>query len=75
MKKFVGQVISTKMAKTVVVEISRYKVHPIYRKRIKVKKNYHVHDEIGVKLGDRVIFEKTRPMSKTKKWKVTEVIK
>lgn len=75
MKKFVGQVISTKMAKTAVIEVSRYKVHPIYQKRVKVKKKYHVQDEIGVKVGDQVLFQQRHPISKTKKWQITEVLK
>lgn len=70
MKKFQGKVIATKMAKTVVVEVERYQVHPIYKKRMKVKKKYHVHDELGVKEGDKVIFGETRPLSKTKKWRI-----
>ena len=74
MKKFQGKVIATKMAKTAVVEVERYRVHPIYKKRMKVKKKYHVHDELGVKEGDKVIFGETRPISKTKKWRIVEKV-
>ena len=72
MKKFQGKVVSDKMEKTVVVEVERYQVHPLYKKRMKVKKKYHVHDELGVKVGEEVIFGETRPISKTKKWRVIE---
>lgn len=75
MKKFTGKVIKNKMAKTVIVETERYRIHPLYKKRMKIKKNYPVHDEIGVNPGDRVRFVETKPISKTKKWKILEVIK
>jgi small subunit ribosomal protein S17 len=75
MKKFEGRVIKTKMAETATVEVIRLKAHPIYKKRMKVKKKFHAHDELGVKVGDRVIIGETKPISKIKKWKVLEVIK
>lgn len=75
MKKFSGRVISTKMDKTATVEVVRLVAHPIYKKRTKTKKKFHVHDELGVKVGDQVVIVETRPISKTKKWKVIEVIK
>jgi len=70
-----GVVTSTKMAKTATVLVERFKVHPLYKKRIKVKKKYHAHDEIGVKVGDRVKIQECRPISKTKRFKIIEVIK
>lgn len=75
MKKFVGKVISAKMSKTVVVEVERHKIHPLYKKRIKFKKKFHAHNELGAKDGDKVLIAETRPISKTKKWEVKEVIK
>jgi len=75
MKILEGVVTSTKMAKTATVLVERFKVHPLYKKRIKVKKKYHAHDEIGVKVGDRVRIQECRPMSKTKRFKIIEVIK
>lgn len=75
MKQIIGTVVSTKMAKTAVVLVERFKTHPVYKKRIKVKKLYHVHDEVGVKKSDRVKIGQCRPISKTKKWKILEVIK
>lgn len=75
MKKIEGVVTSIKMKKTATVLVERKKVHPIYKKRIKVTKKFHVHDEIGVKLGDRVRIQACRPISKTKKWNIIEIIK
>jgi small subunit ribosomal protein S17 len=74
MKTFKGKVFSTKMAQTAIVEVSRQKIHPIYKKRLTLVKN-PVHDLIGVKVGDEVKFKETRPISKTKKWEIMEVIK
>ncbi len=75
MKKFQGEVISVKMAKTAVIGVTRGKAHPFYKKKIKTRKKYHAHDEIGVKVGDMVRFVETRPISKTKRWEIVEVIK
>jgi len=75
MKVFEGVVTSTKMAKTATVLVERFKSHPLYKKRIRVKRKYHAHDEIGVKIGDRVKIQECRPISKTKKFKIIEVIK
>lgn len=73
MKKFKGNVIFAKMPKTVVVEVRSSKTHPLYKKTIWVKKKYLAHDEIGVSVGDEVVLLETRPISKTKRWKVIEV--
>jgi len=75
MKILEGVVTSTKMAKTATILVERFKVHPLYKKRIKVRKKYHAHDEIGVKVGDWVKIQEYRPISKTKKFKIIEVIK
>ncbi len=74
MKIFTGKVVSTKMAKTVVVEVVQVTAHPVYKKRVRTTKKYHVHDEIGVREGDVVRFVETKPISKTKKWKIIEVV-
>lgn len=74
MKIFTGKVISTKMSKTATVSVTRIVVHPIYKKRFRRSKKYHVHDEIGVKTGNRVSFVACKPVSKLKKWKIIEVI-
>jgi len=70
-KQLIGKVISNKMQKTVVVEIERIKEHPKYKRRFKVKKKYKAYDEKGeYKIGDRVIIEECRPLSKEKRWRV-----
>ncbi|PIQ69380.1 MAG: 30S ribosomal protein S17 [Candidatus Tagabacteria bacterium CG_4_10_14_0_2_um_filter_40_13] len=70
-KKTKGIVVSDKMAKTVVVEVKRYIKHPLYGKYIKSSKRYKAHDEKNeYKVGDKVIIEETKPMSKDKHWKV-----
>ncbi len=75
MKQFSGLVVSTEIPKTAKVLVTRIKVHPLYKKRTKVKRIYHVHDEMGVKINDKVRFQDCRPISKTKKWKIIEIIK
>lgn len=74
MKVFTGKVVSTKMQKTAVVEVERFFAHPLYEKRVRRTKRYPVHDEVGVKEGETVRFAETRPMSKTKRWKIVEVV-
>ncbi len=74
-KTRVGMVVSTKMDKTVVVAIEDNVKHPVYSKIIKHTLKVHAHDEnneCGV--GDRVEVMETRPLSKTKRWRVTEII-
>jgi small subunit ribosomal protein S17 len=73
-KIFTGKVISTKMAKTATVAVERMVVHPIYQKRSKVITKYHVHDELGAKVGETVKFIASRPISKLKKWTVTQIV-
>jgi len=66
-----GEVISDKMDKTIVVKISRLKVHPKYKRRYKIIKRFKVHDEKNeCHIGDQVIIEEARPLSKEKRWKV-----
>lgn len=74
MKKLNGIVTSTKMEKTAVIEVKNPKFVPIYKKRIWVKKKYHVHNEMGAQVGDKVIFAETKPISKTKKWIITDFL-
>ncbi len=73
-KTMTGIVVSTKMQKTVVVNVDRLWRHPIYKKAVKRSKKYLAEDLIGVKEGNTVKIEQTRPMSKRKCWKVLEVI-
>lgn len=71
-----GRVISNKMAKTIVVEIHRSKEHPRYKKRINVTKNFKAHDEKNIcQIGDLVLIENCRPLSKDKKWRLVKIVK
>lgn len=74
MKIFTGKVISKKMEKTATVVVERIFTHPIYKKRIRRAKKYHVHDELGVKVNQIVQFVDSKPYSKTKKWKVFKIV-
>lgn len=74
MKPFKGVVTSAKMQKTAVVEIKQTKIHPLYQKRMVKVKRYHVHDELGAKVGDMVEFVGTKPISKTKKWQISKIL-
>ena len=70
-----GVVVSDKMDKTVVVKITRRTTHPLYRKTVTRTEKLHAHDEANdVHVGDTVRVVETRPLSKTKRWRVVEVI-
>ncbi len=70
-----GVVVSNKMDKTVVVLVERSVKHPLYKKYIKRSKKFHAHDEENqCQVGDRVKIMETRPLSKTKRWRVVEII-
>jgi len=70
-KRLIGKVVSDRMDKTVVVEVERIKVHPKYKRRFKVSKRYKAHDEKNeYKVGDKVMIEECRPLSKEKRWRV-----
>lgn len=70
-KKFNGVVVSDKMDKTIVVSVESSKVHPKYEKRYVINKKFKVHDEKNqFKVGDKVTFIETRPLSKDKRWRV-----
>ena len=74
-KTRVGVVTSSKMDKTVTVSVLRRRKHPIYGKFIKVTKKFHAHDEKNeAGSGDTVRIAETRPLSKTKRWRLIEVI-
>jgi len=74
MKIFTGKVVSLKMAKTATVAVESVIIHPLYKKRFRRDTNFQVHDEKGVKIGDTVKFTACKPISKTKKWKILEVV-
>lgn len=70
-RTIIGTVVSDKMIKTVVVEVSRLKMHPKYKKQYKVSARYKAHDEERqYHVGDRVVIRETRPLSKEKRWVV-----
>lgn len=72
----VGEVVSNKMAKTIVVKVDMRKAHPKYKRVMKTSKKFYAHDEQGTaRPGDVVRIEETRPMSKLKRWRLKEVIR
>lgn len=72
-KKLKGVVVSDRMNKTVVVLVARLKKYPIYKKYFKVSKKFKAHDEQNeYKVGDKVVIQETRPISKDKRWKIIE---
>ena len=72
----VGEVVSTKMAKTIVVEVHRQKAHPLYRRVVKRSKKFYAHDEEQTaRTGDFVRIEETRPLSRLKRWTLKEIVK
>ncbi|KPJ57312.1 30S ribosomal protein S17 [Parcubacteria bacterium DG_74_2] len=74
-KRLIGKVVSNKMQKTVVVKVERLKEHPKYKKRFKVHKKYKAHDEKEeCEVGDTVLIEECRPISKEKNWRVIKKI-
>jgi small subunit ribosomal protein S17 len=74
-KTRVGTVTSDKMEKTVVVSVTRRVQHPLYGKQVVRTKKYYAHDENGTaRTGDVVRIMETRPLSKTKRWRIVEVV-
>lgn len=74
-KTRVGTVVSDKMQKTVVVSVERRYAHPLYGKQVTRSKKYHAHDETNDShVGDKVRITETRPLSKLKRWRVSEIV-
>jgi len=72
----IGEVVSTKMAKTIVVQVTRRVPHPLYKRIVTKRAKFYAHDENKtVKLGDTVRITESRPLSKLKRWTLTEVIR
>ncbi|MEK7125667.1 MAG: 30S ribosomal protein S17 [Patescibacteria group bacterium] len=70
-RQFTGIITSLAMQNTAVVKVDRVKVHPRYHKRYTVSKKYHCDNRLeGLKTGDKVVFIETRPLSKTKRWRI-----
>ena len=74
-KTKIGKVISDKMDKTVVVAVEELEQHKLYKKPVKRTVKFHAHDEKNdARVGDKVSIMETRPLSKTKRWRVVEVV-
>lgn len=75
-RSFSGLVTSHAMNKTITVRVDEMKMNEKYQKKYRVSRKYHVHDEKGeAKTGDTVKFVECRPLSKTKRWRLAEVVK
>jgi small subunit ribosomal protein S17 len=75
-KILVGEVISNRMQKTITVKVERRVQHSLYERVIKRSKKFHAHDEQNqCKIGDIVRITETRPLSKTKRWRLLEVVR
>src|SRR5512142_665695 len=75
-KEQIGYVVSSKMNKTIVVEVSRQKAHPMYRRVVARSKRFYAHDEQNTaRVGDVVRIEESRPLSKLKRWRLKEVLR
>lgn len=73
--EIIGKVVSDKNEKTIIVLVETYKTHPLYGKRVKYSKKYTAHDEKNeAKLGDTVRIVETRPLSKTKRFRLVEIV-
>ena len=74
-KERLGKVIAAKMAKTIVVQVQRRFPHPQYKKVITAYSKFYAHDEKSeAKVGDLVLIRETRPLSKLKRWRLTQVV-
>lgn len=74
-KRRIGVVVSDKMDKTAVVAVSDAVRHPLYKKIVRRTRKYYAHDETNdAKTGDRVAIVETRPLSKSKRWRIGEII-
>jgi small subunit ribosomal protein S17 len=75
-KLVVGEVVSNRMHKTIVVEVVRKKAHPFYGRVVSKAKKFYAHDEKNeAHIGDVVRLEETRPMSKLKRWRLKEIVR
>ena len=75
-KELIGTVVSNKMQKTIVVEVTRKKAHPMYKRVIAIRKKFYAHDEKNeAHSGDVVRIEESRPLSKLKRWALKEIVR
>ena len=71
-----GVVVSDRMDKTIVVEVTRTVIHPVYKKYVRRRKRFMVHDEDNrCRIGDQVMIVETRPLSRHKNWRVRKVLR
>jgi small subunit ribosomal protein S17 len=74
-REYVGKVVSAKNDKTITVLVETYGKHPLYNKRVKKSKKYTAHDENNqAKEGDKVLIVETRPMSRTKRFRLVKIV-
>jgi small subunit ribosomal protein S17 len=74
-REFIGKVVSAKNDKTITILVETYGKHPLYNKRVKKSKKYTAHDENNqAKVGDIVLIAETRPLSKTKRFRLVKII-
>ena len=75
-KILIGTVVSNKMQKTIVVEVTRKKAHPMYKRVISIRKKFYAHDEKNeAHPGDTVRIEESRPLSKLKRWTLKDIVR
>ena len=75
-KLVVGEVVSNRMQKTIVVEVVRKKAHPFYGRVVSKAKKFYAHDEKNeARIGDVVRLEETRPLSKLKRWRLKDIVR
>jgi small subunit ribosomal protein S17 len=75
-KILIGSVVSNKMQKTIVVEVTRKKAHPMYGRVISIRKKFYAHDEKNeAHTGDTVRIEESRPLSKLKRWTLKDIVR
>jgi small subunit ribosomal protein S17 len=75
-KVLLGEVVSNRMQKTITVRVERRLRHPIYERVVKRSKKFHAHDENNqCQIGDQVRIIETRPLSKTKRWRLLEIVR
>jgi small subunit ribosomal protein S17 len=75
-KELIGRVVSNKMKKTIVVEVTRKKSHPLYARVISIRKKFYAHDEKNqAHIGDFVRIEESRPLSRLKRWQLKEIVR
>ncbi len=74
-RQVIGTIVSNKMDKTVVVQVERLVKHPLYKKYIRRRNKFVAHDnDNACNIGDKVLITESRPLSKTKRWRVSKIV-